>query len=137
MSGGWVAEADVRVSGNEQGFFSASCLQHGGNFGFESSPIVNGVTMQEALSNWFFERGDAEMKYTADMCAEVSSGGSGKRRQRYRYYPRLGLLLLGVSHHGVCPGLPCTVARGKQRCPHWSPTMPYHGVVHKGSCLSS
>ena len=80
MYAGWVAEADVRVSGNEQGFFSASCLQHGGNFGFESSPIVNGVTMQEALSNWYFESGDTEMKYTADMCADVSSGGNGKRQ---------------------------------------------------------
>ena len=86
----------MRVSGNEQGFFSASCLQHGGNFGFESSPIVNGVTMQEALSNWFFERGDTEMKYTADMCAEVSSGGSGKRQRYMQRNPRLGLLLLGV-----------------------------------------
>ena len=91
----------MRVSGNEQGFFSASCLQHGGNFGFESSPIVNGVTMQEALSNWFFEKGDTEMKYTADMCAEVSSGGSGTR-QRYRYLlSKAWIAVAGTQHPAI------------------------------------
>ena len=31
--------------------------EHGGNFGWLSSPVINGVHMREAMHNWFFETG--------------------------------------------------------------------------------
>lgn len=62
--------AVVRQSAKD-GYFVASCLQHGGNFGFESSPVINGVNMRDALSNWYFEKGDRNKQYTTDDCGDL------------------------------------------------------------------
>jgi hypothetical protein len=85
--GNWMrAQLDVISKNHKDGFFSASCYQHGGNFGFDTSPVVNGVHMRDALSNWYFEKGNHKLQYTFDDCGDV----------------------------------PCTVATGKQQCPHFT-----------------
>jgi hypothetical protein len=91
--GKWMRAQLMLISrSTKDGFFSGSCLQHGGNFGWESSPVINGVHMRDAISNWFFDKGDVSMQYTFDNCSE--SGGTG---------------------------LPCTLATGMQSCPHLHP----------------
>lgn len=105
--GEWMrAELGVIAQSPKDGFFSAACLEHGGNFGWASSPVINGVTMQAAMRNWYFELGNRSLHYTYDDCAE--SGGSG---------------------------LPCTAvdAESQQRCPHWA-SSPGGGV--SAQCLS-
>ena len=83
----------------KDGFFSAACLEHGGNFGWRSSPVVKGVHMQDAMHNWFFDTGVKSTQYTMDDCPETTGAG-----------------------------LPCTAVDGVfQRCPHWmgpSPAAP-------------
>jgi len=73
--GGWMraqlAAIAAGAKNGSDGFFSASCLQHGGNFGFASSPVVNGRHMRDAISNWFFERGDDALRFTADHCGDL------------------------------------------------------------------
>ena len=51
--GSWMrAQLAVIRQSKKDGYFSASCLEHGGNFGWASSPVINGVTMREAMANW-------------------------------------------------------------------------------------
>ena len=73
--GGWMRQqlADIATGPKNatDGFFSASCLQHGGNFGFTSSPVVNGVHMRDAISNWFFEHGRQGLRFTVDDCGDL------------------------------------------------------------------
>ncbi len=106
--GAWMrAQLDVIAHSDKDGFYSASCLEHGGNFGWRSSPVVNGVRMRDAVSNWFFDKGNRSMQNVVDTCAEA--GGNG---------------------------LPCTqvdTAAG-QRCPHWEPPTP-SGPLSK-QCLA-
>ena len=83
--------AVIRTSPKD-GFFSGSCLEHGGNFGWVSSPVIDGVSMQSAMRNWYFELGDGTSQYIMDNCSVVDGSG-----------------------------LPCTVA-GAGRCPHLSPS---------------
>lgn len=89
----------------KDGYFSAACLEHGGNFGlcharslarthigFASSPVVKGVSMRHAMHDWYFQTADAaRTQCTMDDCPVT--GGTG---------------------------LPCTTPGGG-RCPHWKP----------------
>eukprot|EP00929_Paragymnodinium_shiwhaense_P115841 TRINITY_DN8499_c0_g5_i1.p1 TRINITY_DN8499_c0_g5~~TRINITY_DN8499_c0_g5_i1.p1 ORF type:complete len:506 (-),score=83.73 TRINITY_DN8499_c0_g5_i1:221-1738(-) len=70
--GRWMrAQLEVISRSKKDGFFSASCYMHAGNFGFESSPIVKGVNMRDALSNWFFEKGDVHKQHLMDDCGDL------------------------------------------------------------------
>ena len=109
--GEWMrAQLGVIRQSPKDGYFSASCLEHGGNFGWLSSPVIGGVTMREALSNWYFEKGNASMQYTADLCAESSADG-----------------------------LPCTAVTGAQSCPHYAAPAPQPGPPGKltPQCLAA
>lgn len=65
------SQLGVVAKSAKDGYFSASCLEHGGNFGWESSPVVNGVRMRDAVSNWFFEKGNRTLQYTLDDCGDL------------------------------------------------------------------
>ena len=101
--GGWMrsqlAEIEAmstHASSVQHGFFSGACLQHGGNFGWETSPVIHGFHMREALSSWYFEKEKETSipRFIYDTCSATSE-----------------------SH-----GLPCTVAIGAQICPHFGPS---------------
>ena len=107
--GQWMREQlAVIAKSKKDGFFSGSCLQHGGNFGFDTSPVINGVHMRDAVSNWYFEKGNASMQYTVDDCSVT--GGTG---------------------------LPCTAVdpSSRQSCPHLAPPGPPAPPLSPG-CLT-
>eukprot|EP00316_Scyphosphaera_apsteinii_P016208 CAMPEP_0119326424 /NCGR_PEP_ID=MMETSP1333-20130426/68363_1 /TAXON_ID=418940 /ORGANISM="Scyphosphaera apsteinii, Strain RCC1455" /LENGTH=388 /DNA_ID=CAMNT_0007334731 /DNA_START=27 /DNA_END=1194 /DNA_ORIENTATION=- len=37
------------------GYFAPSCLEHGSNLRFSTAPLISGLSLQEALSAWFFQ----------------------------------------------------------------------------------
>ena len=62
----------VAASGKSgDGFFSASCLEHGGNFGWETSPTIKGVHMRTAMRNWFFDLGNSSLLHNVDDCGDL------------------------------------------------------------------
>jgi hypothetical protein len=70
--GKWMrAQLAIFSISSKDGFYSASCLDHCGNTGFDSSPVINGVSLRDALSNWYFEKGNRTMQYTYDDCGDL------------------------------------------------------------------